>query len=160
MNNKLCNCGSSKLFSLCCEPLLCDIKLPSTAEQLMRSRFTAFCIHHHQYLVDTQYPGKRTTNKFDKLQQNSEPTIWVKLTILQTHQGQAEDNTGSVNFSALFNENNQFYKLNEHSTFIKENQQWYYLDGQPTVEETTLKLKRNEPCWCGSAIKYKSCHLK
>jgi hypothetical protein len=26
--------------------------------------------------------------------------------------------------------------------------------------ETKIHLGRNEPCWCGSGVKYKNCHLK
>jgi len=28
------------------------------------------------------------------------------------------------------------------------------------VRNTTAKLGRNDPCWCGSGKKYKNCHLK
>jgi hypothetical protein len=34
------------------------------------------------------------------------------------------------------------------------------LSGQPSAAETSRERGRNEPCWCGSGMKYKKCHLR
>jgi len=34
------------------------------------------------------------------------------------------------------------------------------IEKQPTVKRERPKVGRNDPCWCGSGKKYKSCHLK
>jgi hypothetical protein len=34
------------------------------------------------------------------------------------------------------------------------------LSGQPAAAEASRERGRNEPCWCGSGMKYKKCHLR
>jgi len=100
----------------------------------MRSRFTAFCLHKFKYLIDTLHPSKHQPNDLAELETSSHKTSWVKLTLQHTQQGLETDNQGSVEFSAIFNENSQFFELRETSSFIKENGQWFYLDGSPRKE--------------------------
>ena len=158
MSKIQCYCGSESPFLECCERFLNQKNKPKIAEQLMRSRFSAFCLTDYQYLINTKHPSKRSVNELVELQQSGEQTIWVQLTILNTHLGLDDHNSGSVTFSALFNEQGQFYELTEQSNFIKERSQWYYLDGKHTVQRTNMKFKRNAPCWCHSGKKIKHCH--
>ena len=37
----LCPCGSEKIYTECCEPLIKGDRVAETAEALMRSRYTA-----------------------------------------------------------------------------------------------------------------------
>ncbi|MEO1889380.1 MAG: YchJ family protein [Cycloclasticus sp.] len=158
MSSALCRCGSGKIFTQCCQPFINRSSLPSTAEQLMRSRFTAFALVNIQYLSDTHYPSKRSANELHELQQNSLHTSWIELTILDTQDGLSSDSIGTVAFTAVFYANQQYFELVENSSFIKENQQWFYIEGIPTVQSIHYKIKRNEPCWCLSDKKYKHCH--
>ena len=45
------------------------------------------------------------------------------------------------------------------SQFVRENNQWYYVDGkgQEPVRRESPKVGRNDPCTCGSGKKYKKC---
>jgi SEC-C motif-containing protein len=158
MSDTLCRCGSAKPFAQCCKPFLGKLATANTAEQLMRSRFTAFCLHKFKYLIDTLHPSKHQPNDLAELETSSHKTSWVKLTLQHTQQGLETDNQGSVEFSAIFNENRRFFELRETSSFIKENGQWFYLDGSPRVIAIDFKLKRNQPCWCFSGKKFKHCH--
>ena len=45
-----CPCGSGNDFDQCCEPLLEDRRRPQTAEELLRSRYTAFTVHDIRYV--------------------------------------------------------------------------------------------------------------
>ena len=53
----------------CCGPIIDGVKEADTAEELMRSRFSAYCIHDVNYIVDTTNPtsvareGSRTHGK-------------------------------------------------------------------------------------------------
>jgi len=159
MNSTPCLCGSNISFDSCCGRFLTKTEKTDTAEQLMRSRFTAFCLNDHQYLADTHHPNKRQPHKSNELDSSQTKTIWIKLDIHHTIDGLHHNNTGKVQFSATFNEQGEFFELLETSSFIKEKGQWMYVDGQPIINSVHFKLKRNEPCWCGSGLKYKTCHL-
>jgi SEC-C motif-containing protein len=159
MNKSLCRCGSNMEFSHCCEPFVTHTKKPETAEQLMRSRFTAFCLQNCQYLVDTHHPSKRSSNDLSALQNDFQTTSWLTLTVHNSHQGGSFDDIGTVEFSAVFHQNNQFYELRETSSFIKQ-QQWFYLNGEPQIKPFYYKIKRNQSCWCLSGKKFKHCHAR
>ncbi len=158
MNNSLCPCGSGRLYSRCCALFITASLMPETAEQLMRSRFTAFYFNEHPYLVNTHHPSQREANELTSLQNSQETSHWIKLIIHQVKHGDKQHQTGQVEFSAFFNENNEFFELREKSRFIREQDQWYYLDGEPNIYRTNLKLKRNDLCWCQSGKKFKHCH--
>jgi SEC-C motif-containing protein len=153
-NNTLCRCGSAKTYALCCQPFHEFKSYPETAEQLMRSRYTAFCLNNDSYLNETLYPEKRLTQQTI----TDKATNWIQLNILSTQQGTASDTIGSVVFIATFEENGEFFDLQENSNFIKKESHWFYVDGKTKVKNISLKWKRNEPCWCYSGLKYKKCH--
>ena len=47
-----CPCGSSE-YSSCCQPLHLGQSVAQSAEQLMRSRYSAFAKQHIDYIVKT-----------------------------------------------------------------------------------------------------------
>ncbi|MBX4355415.1 SEC-C domain-containing protein, partial [Mycobacterium tuberculosis] len=72
------------------------------------------------------------------------------LTLFASDEGRAP-NEGFVSFVARFNDNNRPGAIIERSRFLKENGQWYYIDG------TRPLIARNDPCPCGSGKKFKKC---
>lgn len=52
-----CPCGSSKPFGDCCEPMLQGNSLAMTPEQLVRSRFSAYCTVNVSYICKTTHPS-------------------------------------------------------------------------------------------------------
>ena len=153
----MCRCGSAKTYPNCCEPFLNLQTKADTAEQLMRSRFSAFSLHKTQYLIDSLHPSKRQAEEESSLQQSIQNTCWIQLNILQCQQGKKGDSQGTVEFTASFEENGEFYQLHEESNFIYD-QQWYYTEGDNKVMPIKLKFGRNDLCWCHSGKKYKKCH--
>ncbi len=123
----------------------------------MRSRFSAFCTGNIDYLLASHHPSKHTVNDRQALSETIAHCEWLNLTILATEQGTAKDKSGEVEFLATYKQDGKLSQLRERSCFIKEQGQWYYLDGQVTVLEPTAKTGRNEPCPCGSGKKYKKC---
>lgn len=67
MNNSLCPCGSHKAYSQCCELFITHSQSPQTAEQLMRSRFTAFYLNKPLYLLNTHHPSQRETDELNAI---------------------------------------------------------------------------------------------
>lgn len=157
-NNKksTCYCGSQKFYEDCCYPFLSGESKPAIPEQLMRSRYSAFCIKDIDYLISTHHRSKRQLNEREILTQTIHETQWLGLKILKTDKSQISQGVGYVEFVAFYKSTGEG-QLHENSKFIFENGQWYYLDG---VTLDPLKFGRNEECWCGSEKKYKKCHGK
>ncbi|MCG8670792.1 MAG: YchJ family protein [Pseudomonadales bacterium] len=155
--NELCPCGSQKHYADCCEPFHTLAAKPDTAQQLMRSRYCAFVKKLTPYLLNTRHPSKRHLDSASSLQQTFASTQWLGLQILTTEQGLKKDSEGFVSFAASFSESNsnanqqQPQVLEERSRFLKEGDQWYYV-------EEDFNLGRNDICWCGSGKKFKKCH--
>lgn len=156
MKKTVCYCGSQKSVKDCCYPFLSGKWLPETAEQLMRSRFAAFCTKDIEYLISTLHPSKRQFNDWQKLQDTAQKTQWLALKVLNTIKGQKGDKIGYVEFAAFY-KTDETGQLHEMSTFSHENDQWYYVDG---VLLDPVTYGRNDPCWCSSHKKYKKCHGK
>lgn len=125
-----------------------------TAEVLMRSRYTAYCLGNVDYLVDTHHPTRRAPNERTALADSIRTTTWVKLTVLTTARGQPEDREGTVEFVA-YHSTPAPGQIHEHSRFVRQKDRWLYLDGDLLPP---LWPKRNDPCWCGSGKKHKACH--
>ena len=150
-----CHCGSAVGFDDCCEKFIFRFEKPKTAEQLMRSRFTAYKLNQYQYLIETcQSTSTLTVDDFDaKLK-------WLGLKIISTRLGQISDKLGTVEFVAYYQrlgiENiNKFEQLHEKSYFEKIDFQWVYINGDPLPN---VNSSRNEPCFCNSGKKHKKCH--
>ncbi len=125
-----CPCGSGKVYTVCCAPFIESERLPSTAEQLMRSRYSAYALAQADYLLATWHPSTRPA----KLDFASQPKMkWILLTILQTVAGGGEDDTGMVEFDARFTINGKAEVMHEKSEFVREQGRWYYLKAQNAI---------------------------
>ena len=131
--NSACPCGSSQLLDKCCGPFLRNEKRAVTAEQLMRSRFTAFSLGVADYLVATLAPERRTPNERKLLESELRKTRWLKLEILATESGQPEDQMGTVEFNAYFIQPSGAGCLHERSNFRREGERWFYVDGSVEI---------------------------
>lgn len=147
-----CPCLSGKNYQDCCEPLHKAERSAETAERLMRSRYSAFCLGLAHYLLETLHPSKRRSNEITALNISIEQTHWLGLKILD-HQ-QAND-LAEVEFVAFYQDDSTINQLHERSRFTREAGRWFYHDG---VFMPEIKLGRNDVCFCGSGEKFKRCH--
>lgn len=152
METELCPCGNSKKYSDCCGRFLSGRSRPKTPEELMRSRYSAFCIKDVEYLISTLHPSRRCPDDRENLVRSAREIQWQGLKVIKA--GIEEGDTGYVEFAAFYR-STEPGQLHEHSSFIRENGTWYYLDGQSLPP---LHFGRNEPCWCRSGKKFKKCH--
>ncbi len=171
----MCPCGSLKQYEECCGPLISGSKMPETAEQLMRSRYTAFVRAEINYIRKTLSP--EGAKDFDEAGARTWATEskWKGLKILSTEQGTASDTKGVVEFVATYEHDGHVLEHHEVSKFRKTAKgQWLYVDGDAHVHEEgqghhhhaapvtvvreSPKIGRNDPCPCGSGKKYKKCH--
>lgn len=141
-----CACGSKSSYINCCQRYHKGEKAP-TPEVLMRSRFTAFVLKLEGYLRTSWH----ATTQPAALDLSDSPD-WTSLRILASG---SKDSCGYVHFQAIYRLNSDWGYLQEMSEFVKENERWYYLKGEP--KEGILKPQRNEPCPCGSGKKFKTC---
>ena len=151
MNSQIpCPCGSNQPFDTCCDPLLAGSREASTAEALMRSRYTAYGRRDEAYLLRTWHPSTRPASLG-----LDEEIEWLGLEILRTEAGGPEDREGLVEFVARYRANGQHGSLQEASRFVREEGHWLYVDGK--IAEAGGRPGRNAPCPCGSGKKYKRC---
>lgn len=152
MSNHLnCPCASGLSYAECCQPLHQSVRTAETAEALMRSRYSAFCMGEVDYLLDTLHPSKRHPGEREALSESIETTQWLGLKVMDHKQA---GDRAEVEFVAFY-EDVPFSQLHERSRFTREAGRWYYHDG---LFLPAIKLGRNEPCFCGSGKKLKHCH--
>lgn len=125
----LCTCGSGQLFVNCCEPIISGGKEAATAQELMRSRYTAFTQANIDYLMHSHSVKTRRNNDRRSIEKWTKSVSWMGLTILQTQAGEASDEIGYVEFKALYLENGKLEQIHERSLFHRENQKWVYVSG-------------------------------
>ncbi|MBF2056561.1 MAG: YchJ family protein [Cyanobacterium sp. T60_A2020_053] len=157
LSSQPCPCGSQKPLNQCCDVYL-QGQLPApSAEKLMRSRYTAYCLKNIDYLFNTEHPKYRKPNSRAMITATANSLIWRSLTVLNTEGGKSGDEAGIVEFMAVYQEGESLAQLHERSNFIKEKGKWFYTDGEilPPIQP-----KKNEPCWCNSGKKFKQCHGK
>ncbi len=154
----LCPCGSKKLFTLCCQAII-NGDSAVTAEQLMRSRYSAYATNNAQYIYDTYAETSKKEQSVDEIAQWAKQCKWIKLTIHpSTVAGLKEQQQNDkVEFSAHYLQKNKLFCLRELSSFVKENNNWRYLDGEIIFHDHQEKIKANQPCPCGSTKKFKKC---
>ncbi len=154
LDNNACLCGSQQNYKNCCEPLLLGDKQAETPEQLMRSRFTAYAQKNARYIYQTYASEKQAENPVKEIKEFATSCRFISLSVIDTNN---DGDRGVVEFKANYFYQNLYCELHERSQFIKEQDQWRYLDGIifPVAD---IKVGRNDDCPCGSNKKYKKCH--
>jgi SEC-C motif-containing protein len=125
----LCPCKSQIRYASCCMPFHHGKAKPATAEQLMRSRFSAYFFRLVDYLVETTHPDTKEPGLRQELAKTINQINWSFLTIVQTSKGEKGDKLGKVEFLANYFIGNEPHELHEHSRFKRFKGNWKYLDG-------------------------------
>ena len=74
--------------------------MADTAEDLMRSRYTAHVVEEWDYLVNTRRSGER--KDLQDLATANAGVEWKKLEVWHSHKGGQADEEGEVTYSATF----------------------------------------------------------
>lgn len=130
-----CPCGSGKSYADCCQPYHRNEAVANTAEQLMRSRYTAFVLKNSDYLLRTWDPQTRPESiEFEA------NLVWIGLNINGRKQGRKKDQQGWVTFVASYemqpnplemNPQSESGQLHETSFFRRDEQgNWLYVEGE------------------------------
>ena len=160
-NGQPCPCGTDKLFEACCGPLLAGTRAAASAEELMRSRFTAHVAHDERYLHFSYQPTARLP--YIAGAEDLQPVAWTRLAVHSHEPGRTPD-LAFVDFSAFYLiEGGGEAALQEKSEFQRVDGKWLFSrsvrQGPAPLKSTAPKVGRNDPCPCGSGKKYKQCCL-
>ena len=143
-----CYCKSQKKFSECCEPVLRVDRVANSSLELMRSRYSAYCLGDVNYLQATTHDHTWTDEELKFIQDWADNSTWQHLEIVDS----SED---MVEFKAYYIFEGKQHLHHEKSTFLKVNDMWKYVDGE--IYEDKVNLLRNSTYICGSGQKYKRC---
>lgn len=149
-----CPCGSAREYQICCQRFISGSRSASTAEELMRSRYTAYTVGAIDYLINTWSPAARSSLDIKGIEAWSRQSQWLGLNLLKCKKGQISDTEGWVEFVAYFQQDHTFTQHRELSYFQKIENTWYFTNGETLPD---LKLNRNQNCVCGSGKKFKRC---
>src|SRR5438067_8942251 len=117
-----CPCGSGRTFGACCEPILKRKRPAASAEELMRSRFTAHAIGNYEHLHRTYLPTARQPYVAEK---DVPATDWTRL-VIHSHEPGPKPDMATVDFSAYFKDGSSEQALHEKSEFQRIDGQWYF----------------------------------
>ena len=90
-----CACGDNKSYSECCEKAHLSLKSVITAEQLMRSRYTAFTLANGNYLMESHHVSARPLLEKEDIVAWAKSVEWVGLKIQSTTKGLENDTEGN-----------------------------------------------------------------
>ena len=120
MNDGACPCGSGRTAAACCGPVL-DGMPATSAEALMRSRYTAYVLGRADHLLATWHTSTRPAEV------PIEPgTRWLGLEIRRAKE---DGDTAVVEFVARSKFAGRAMRLHETSRFVREGGRWFYVDG-------------------------------
>jgi len=119
-----CPCTSGLTYDECCGPLHRQDRTAGTAEQLMRSRFSAFAVGDAAHLLRTWHASTRPAVL------DLDPDVrWYRLDVLATSGGGVFDTDGTVEFEAFHRGPAGRGSMRELSRFARGPEGWQYLDG-------------------------------
>lgn len=124
MNPRRCPCGTGLTYGECCGRLHDGTVRAATAEQLMRSRYSAFAVGDAGYLLDTWHPSTRPRSL------DLDPDVrWTGLDVLASSGGSMLETAGTVEFVARYVVGQTPGAQHERSRFARVDGRWLYLDG-------------------------------
>lgn len=148
--SELCPCGLGK-YSECCQVLHLGQQHAQTAQQLMRSRYSAFSKHLIDYIKNTTAILQQTALDLAAIEQWSKSNQWLGLEIVQANE-KIDKNHALVEFKAHYHDGQAAQVHHEVSYFVQHAERWYFID--PTTEQ---KITMKQACICGSSKKFKQC---
>lgn len=149
-----CNCGDSRPYEACCGRYLEGTDRPQLAEQLMRSRFTAYARGNLDYVVASELNADP-----EAVSNWMKQTRFLRLRVLSA-QGGPDDDEGSVTFEADLETAGRAHTHRETSRFRKIDGNWIFIQGKQNPLRVEASAGRNDPCPCGSGKKFKKCCLR
>ena len=125
-----CPCGTGKEYDSCCGAFHRGLAKPKTAEQLMRSRYSAYAKTQVEYVLLTTHPQMRKHHSAEAVRTWCTTSQWKKLEIVSNKRGQERDNDGEVEFIAHYSMHGVDRTHRERSSFKKVDGVWFFYDAE------------------------------
>lgn len=152
-----CPWGSGRAYDECCGPIIAGAPA-STAEALMRSRYTAYVRGDLDQVERTHAREIRDDFNRAEAERVAGEAEWQGLNVLSA--GEAEDGTATVEFRIRFRRDGQDLAHHERASFRREDGRWLYAQGEVNPKSPprhVVKIGRNDACPWGSGKKHKKC---
>lgn len=149
---ELCPCGSGTPFVDCCSPVIAGKRAAATAAQLMRSRYTAFAKGNVDYILSSHDPETVKDVVREEVEAWSQQSEWLGLDIVRTEAGEADDETGTVDFVAKYRLKGLTTQHRERAEFRRVDGKWVFVDGADIPVERKAKAASK---WVGKKKKKK-----
>lgn len=122
-----CPCGRPdrpvRAYRDCCGPLHDGTRDATTAEDLMRSRYSAYVLDRRPYLLASWHASTRPADL-----PPPEPGLrWLGLDVKR--HVPIDDDHATVEFVARSKLGGRAHRLHEVSRFVREGGRWFYVDG-------------------------------
>jgi SEC-C motif-containing protein len=122
-----CPCGRpdrpGRPYRDCCGPLHDGTRDATTAEDLMRSRYSAYVLDQQGYLLASWHASTRPVDL-----PPPEPGLrWLGLDVKR--HVPIDDDHATVEFVARSKLGGRAHRLHEVSRFVREGGRWFYVDG-------------------------------
>lgn len=136
---RICPCGTGSNYGVCCGRLISGAAQARTAEELMRSRYSAYALGELDHVFRTWHPKTRPADVAP-----AEGVTFVGLTIEDIVAGGADDDLGVVEFTARLRTPRGLDEMHERSRFSRRAGRWVYVDGElpdvaPAVPEQSAR---------------------
>lgn len=147
-----CPCGNPSPYSDCCGRYHAGLT-PSTAEQLMRARYTAYVLGLIDYLKNTTLPAQQAGLDLEAIRDWSQNSRWLGLTVTPDTPTDPTRAKAQVCFLARWADAQGEHQHHECANFAQLDGYWFFID--PSV--SLHSLGRNDACPCQSGLKFKKC---
>jgi SEC-C motif domain protein len=118
-----CPCGAAVPYAGCCGRYIGGAEAAPDAETLMRSRYTAYVLQRHDYVLATWHASTRPAG----IDAAPPGLHWLGLEV--RHATNTADDSAQVEFVARSKRGGRAQRLHETSRFVREGGRWYYVDG-------------------------------
>ncbi len=127
-----CPCGNNKEYAKCCGLFHSGKAQAATAEELMRSRYSAFVKNDMEYLQNTTDPQTLGSIDEEANREWAESAEFQKLEILNSEE---KGTKGLIEFKAFYALDGEDYVHHELSTFRKQAGVWFFKSGKIKEEK-------------------------
>ncbi|AJR18370.1 hypothetical protein GUY44_13535 [Pimelobacter simplex] len=127
-----CPCDSGRTYDDCCRPFHRSPGSAPTAEELMRSRYSAFVKGLASYLLHTWHPATRPASL-----ELDDRIRWTGLEVLGAEGGGIGEKRGVVEFLAHHDLDGVPGALHEVSRFRRQGEMWLYVRGKARWSRAT-----------------------
>lgn len=119
-----CPCGSERDFVHCCALIHTGQQKASTAELLMRARYSAFVVANIDFLYNSFHPSTRRFQSKQDIESWATANSWVSLEIVKS-------TVQTVEFRAHYKDEDGVVRVHHEKSNFKELQgNWYYVEGR------------------------------